>query len=112
MSPSIQSRPDGLTDQLSGGTNDLLKLGASPLTRAVDVLACFGIEPGPTAASSAEGTSGRVLELLREHPAGGDELARRAGLTADEVARALVELELAGLAAVADGLYRAVGASS
>jgi len=104
--------PGEITSALSAGTNDLLKLGASPLTRTADVLACFGIEPEATAATAVEGVSGRVLELLREHPAGADELARRAGLAADEVARALVELELAGLAAVADGLYRAVGASS
>ena len=104
--------PGEITSALSAGTNDLLKLGASPLTRAADVLACFGIEPEPTAATAAEGTSGRVLVLLRDHPTGADELARRANLTADEVARALVELELAGLAAAADGLYRAVGASS
>ncbi|HVM57770.1 MAG TPA: DNA-processing protein DprA [Gaiellaceae bacterium] len=104
--------PGEITSALSAGTNDLLKLGASPLTRAADVLACFGIEPEPAAGAAPEGTSGRVLELLREHPAGADELARSAGLTADEVARALVELELAGLAAAADGLYRAVGASS
>jgi DNA processing protein len=104
--------PGEITSTLSAGTNDLLKLGASPLTRAGDVLSCFGIEPEPTVATAVEGVSGRVLELLREHPAGADELARRAGLTADEVARALVELELAGLAAAADGVYRAVGASS
>jgi len=51
----------------------------------------------------------KLLELLRESTASADELVRRAGLDAGEVARALVELELAGLAAAADGVYRAVG---
>ena len=104
--------PGEITSALSAGTNDLLKLGASPLTHAADVLSCFGIEPDPAAAVAAEGAAGRLLDLLRDHPAGADELTRRTGLGADEVARALVELELAGLAAAADGLYRAVGASS
>ena len=98
--------PGEITSSLSAGTNDLLKLGAAPLTSAADVLSCFGIELEP-AAEAVEGTAARVLELLRAAPAGADELARRVGLDAGEVARALVELELAGLAFAADGVYRA-----
>ena len=69
------------------------------------MLSCFGIELEP-AVEAVEGTAARVLELLRAAPAGADELARRVGLDAGEVARALVELELAGLAFAADGVYR------
>ena len=98
--------PGEITSSLSAGTNDLLKLGASPLTSAADVLSCFGIEAKPDVAR-VEGTAAKLLELLRESPASADELVRRAGLDAGEVARALVELELAGLAAAADGVYRA-----
>jgi DNA invertase Pin-like site-specific DNA recombinase len=94
-----------ISSALSAGTNDLLKLGASPLTRAADLLSCFGLESEP-AAVAVEGAAGRLLELLREAPAGADELARRAGLDAGATARALVELELAGLAAAGDGVYR------
>jgi len=101
--------PGEITSALSAGTNDLLKLGASPLTRAADALSCFGIEAETAAAVPVEGTAGRLLELLREAPAGADELARRAALEAGEVARALVELELAGLAAAVDGVYRPSG---
>lgn len=97
--------PGEITSALSAGTNDLLKLGASPLTRAADLLSCFGLESEP-AAVAVEGAAGRLLELLREAPAGADELARRAGLDAGATARALVELELAGLAAAGDGVYR------
>ena len=93
------------TSSLSAGTNDLLKLGASPLTSAADVLSSFGIEAKPDVAQ-VEGTAAKLLELLRESPTSADELVRRAGLEAGEVARALVELELAGLAAAADGVYR------
>jgi DNA processing protein len=100
--------PGEITSSLSAGTNDLLKLGASPLTSAADVLSCFGIEAKPDVAR-VEGTAAQLLELLRESPASAVELVRRAGLDAGEVGRALVELELAGLAAAADGVYRAVG---
>jgi DNA processing protein len=91
--------PGEITSSLSAGTNALLKLGASPLTNPTDVLASFGIEPAPL---PHEGSP--LLELL---PASADELVRRTGLGADEIARELVELELAGLVSAGDGLYRA-----
>ena len=97
--------PGEITSSLSAGANDLLKLGASPLTRAADVLVCFGLELEP-AESRVEGTAAELLALLRDSPASADELTRRANLDASEVGRALVELELAGLASAADGVYR------
>jgi predicted Rossmann fold nucleotide-binding protein DprA/Smf involved in DNA uptake len=80
------------------GTNALLKLGATPLTGAADVLASFGIEPEPV--------TGERLPLLELLPASADELVRKTGLGADEVARTLVELELEGQVAACDGVYR------
>ncbi|HLX33575.1 MAG TPA: DNA-processing protein DprA [Gaiellaceae bacterium] len=92
--------PGEITSALSAGTNDLLKLGASPLTSAADVLSSFGIEKEQEPAASSP-----VLELL---PASADELVRQTGLGAGEIARALVELELAGRVAVHEGVYRSV----
>ena len=89
--------PGEITSALSAGANALLKLGASPLTCAGDVLACFGLEP------DVPETRDGFLDLL---PATADELARRTGLSAAEVARTLVGLELAGAATVHDGVYR------
>jgi DNA processing protein len=89
--------PGEIGSALSAGTNELLKLGAAPLTSAADVLASFGLDEPPPP------VTGGLLGLL---PATADELARRTGLTAAEVARALVELELAGAAAAQDGVYR------
>lgn len=90
--------PGEITSALSAGTNALLRLGAAPLTSAADVLASFGIEPEP-----AQGEDSPLLELL---PASADELVRKTGLGADEVARTLVELELEGRVVVSDGMYR------
>jgi DNA processing protein len=90
--------PGEITSSLSAGANALLKLGAAPLTSAADVLASFGIEPEPVEAETSP-----LLELL---PASADELVRKTGLAAGEVARALVELELEGRVAVCDGVYR------
>jgi DNA processing protein len=90
--------PGEITSSLSEGTNTLLKLGASPLTSAADVLASFGLDaPAPE-------ERGGILDLL---PASADELVRRTGLTAAEIAQALIELELVGAVAAYDGLYRA-----
>jgi DNA processing protein len=98
--------PGEITSSLSSGTNTLIKLGASPLTGAADVLLSFGIEPQPAAAADVSPAAAALLELVRAAPAGADALARQSGLDAGEVARALVELELAGLVATGDGLYR------
>ena len=91
--------PGEITSSLSSGTNDLLKLGASPLTCAADLLSSYGIELPEDEAERSP--------LLEHMPATADELARRAGLAAEEVSRALVELELAGAVHCADGVYRA-----
>jgi len=91
--------PGEITSALSSGTNGLLKLGASPLTCAADVLSCFGLEPPEKPAHSSE-----LIELL---PATADELVRLTGTPASAIARALVELELAGLVIAAEGVYRA-----
>jgi DNA processing protein len=98
--------PGEITSALSAGTNALLKLGASPLTTAADVLGFLGLEAAGRCVG-LEGAAAELLELVREQPSGADELARRAGLDAGEVARTLVELELAGLVSCADGFYRA-----
>jgi DNA processing protein len=98
--------PGEITSALSAGTNALLKLGASPLTGAADVLSFLGLEASARCVGIA-GAAAELLGLVREQPSGADELARRAGLDAGEVARTLVELELAGLVSVSDGLYRA-----
>ena len=93
--------PGEITSGLSAGTNDLLKLGAAPLTRADDVLSCFGIEPEPKLHAAAS-------PLLEHLPATADELVRLTGTPAPEIARALVELEIAGRVSAADGVYREV----
>ena len=89
--------PGEITSALSSGTNGLLKLGATPLTHAADVLASFGIE------RQAPDTGSPLLGLL---PATADELVRSTGRDASEIARELVELELVGRVIVYDGVYR------
>jgi DNA processing protein len=94
--------PGEITSPLSAGTNALLRLGATPLTSAADVLEAFGIEP----VTNDEGESDPLLELL---PATIDELVRASGQSAGEIAAALAELEIAGLAREGEGVFRRCG---
>lgn len=92
--------PGEITSALSAGTNALLRLGATPLTNAADVLEALGLEVQPRSAVTHP-----LLELL---PATADELVRVTGSTSGAIAAALAELELSGLAAEGDGTYRAL----
>jgi DNA processing protein len=94
--------PGEITSALSSGTNALLRLGATPLTSASDVLEALGLEEP---AARHEQTH-PLLELL---PATVDELVRASGLAASEIAATLAELELAGLAAEGEGMFRRCG---
>ncbi len=99
--------PGEITSALSSGSNGLLRLGATPLTSARDVLESYGIAV-PAAAPVEVGPSAvGVLESIRAGAAGADELGRATGLSAGELAAVLTELELAGAVREEDGVYRA-----
>jgi DNA processing protein len=99
--------PGEITSALSAGTNALLKLGATPLTGVADVLDALGVEqPAPGGTADVSPNAATILELVRDGPAGADELTARAALEPGAVSVALTELELAGLVVAADGVYR------
>lgn len=101
--------PGEITSSLSAGSNALLRLGATPLTCAQDVLESYGLA-APVRVAPELGTAAAALfERVREAAAGADELARATGLGAGELAAALTELELAGVVREEDGVYRAAG---
>jgi DNA processing protein len=101
--------PGEITSGLSEGTNDLIRQGATPLLAAADVLEALGIEPEPptTPPTSLAPEVESVWNALRAGAMTLDEIARTTGVGAAEVAVALTELELAGLVAGTDGVYRA-----
>ena len=98
--------PGEITSALSSGTNALLRLGATPLTSGADVLEALGIEQPQ--AQSAPPVGDVAASVLTHLPATVDELTRSTGLDTAQVAAALAELELSGLAAEGDGIYRGV----
>ena len=101
--------PGEITSALSAGTNALLRLGAAPLTSPADVLESLGIVPPTGDAPLVREEAATVLARLGDGACSADELARTTGLDAATLAAALAELELAGLAAEADGVYRPSG---
>jgi DNA processing protein len=99
--------PGEITSALSAGTNRLLLQGATPLLRPEDVLFALGLEPRGAPAASLSTRAAELLALLAECARSADELVSLSGYPSAEVAAALGELELAGLAAAGEGLYRA-----
>jgi DNA processing protein len=91
--------PGEITSALSAGTNALLRLGATPLTSADDVLEALGLERPRSETTEAH----PLLDLL---PASVDELVRKSGLTASELGAALAELELSGRVFEGEGVFR------
>jgi DNA processing protein len=100
--------PGEITSALSAGTNDLLRQGAAPLLSARDVLFALGLEPETKALPPVSEAAGAVLAVLVDGARDADEIGRLAELGGADVSTALVELELAGLVAGAEGVYRAL----
>ena len=101
--------PGEITSALSAGSNALLRLGATPLTRCEDALESFGIVRAEQPSPQLGPRVAAVLEQVRAGAAGADELARATELGAAELAVVLTELELAGLVSIEEGLARATG---
>jgi DNA processing protein len=99
--------PGEITAALSSGTNRLIRQGAAPLLGPDDVFSALGLAPARRPPADLTDVAARVLNVLADAPSGQDEVVRATGLAASAVAAALVELELAGLAAEAEGVHRA-----
>jgi DNA processing protein len=98
--------PGEITSALSAGTNALLRLGATPVTRVEDVLELFDIAPAEPTTSALGPAAEALLDRLRDGALTADELVRAAGVDPAQASAALVELELARRVALEDGVYR------
>jgi DNA processing protein len=100
--------PGDITSALSRGTNQLLRLGATPATGATDVLEAIGVEPRAAREPPAlEPRLEAIRAVVADGAATADELAQRTGQSAGATAAALAELEVLGLVDGAEGIYRA-----
>lgn len=103
----VLAAPGEITSSLSAGTNALLRLGATPVTCAADVLEVFGIEPAIAERVPVGAVADALLARLGEGALTADELLRSAAIDPGEGSAALIELELAGRVTLEDGVYRA-----
>jgi DNA processing protein len=99
--------PGEITSALSNGTNALIRVGATPVTCAEDVLEVFGLVREPRKDASVGPTARALLETLRDGSLTADELVRASRIDPAAVSGALIELELARLVNQEDGVYRA-----
>jgi len=99
--------PGEITSALSDGTNALLRLGATPVTSAGDILELFDLAPSLPKPAALGETAQALLERLRDGALTADELVRVSGIDPAQVSAALIELELARSVALEDGVYRA-----
>jgi DNA processing protein len=101
--------PGEITSALSLGANGLIRLGATLITGAGDVLEALGIEASsPPVRPELDPASRTLFDALRDAPATADQLVHATGLPAAQVGPALTILELAGLVSGGEGLYRVV----
>ena len=99
--------PASPTSSLSPATTDPTRQAAAPHLSAADVLGVLGRErPPPPPPADLSHDARALLGPLSELSRSLDELTRATGLDSARIAAALTELELGGLVAVADGVYR------
>jgi DNA processing protein len=99
--------PGEITSSLSAGANALLRLGATPVTSAADVLELFDLDVPRAERARVGETAQAILDRLRAGALTADEVVRSSGIASSAVAAALVELELARRVVLEDGVYRA-----
>jgi DNA processing protein len=95
----VMAVPGNITSQLSTGTNNLIKIGATPITTAQDILQALGLEQkeqfereiiGATAEEHA------ILTLIQQGLSDGDALQQQSGLSAATFGQTLTMLEITG----------------
>jgi DNA processing protein len=101
----VFSVPGEITSALSQGTNQLIRIGALPLTSVTEAIELLGFEPAVRRQALPDAAE-ELLALVRDAPGDVDRLARALRRSAAEVATGLVELELAGLVINVEGVYR------
>ncbi|MDO8622576.1 MAG: DNA-protecting protein DprA, partial [bacterium] len=98
--------PGPITSTMSAGTNALLKVGATPVTSAADIIDALHLEellpPPPKRATPAGALAARVYGVLNTTPTHIDDLRNQLNVPTPELAHTLTSLEL-------DGAVRDIG---
>jgi DNA processing protein len=102
--------PGNIFSTNSVGTHQFLKLGATPVTDATDILAVLGIEPGidqaPKTLTLLSPLEQKVIACLH-NPTERDTLIRALAIPINEAGVLLMQMEMAGHISVEGNTYRA-----
>ena len=82
--------PGEVTSALSAGSNELLRLGATPLLSPDDVLSSLGLQSPPRTLPGLEGAPALVLAAVRDGAAAIDDLVARTGIDAGRISSSAV----------------------
>ena len=103
--------PGNIFSKTSAGVHQFLKLGATPVTTAKDILDVLGIEEKQTKEAtvrpSLSAAEEVVIALLRE-PRHRDELIRALGIQTSEATQLLMMMELNNMITAQDNIYRSL----
>lgn len=95
---TVMAVPGNITSEQSAGTNNLIKMGAIPVTEIRDILAAMGLEQQAPQHRHFGDTEEEtlILELLQSGISDGSELLHRSGLAAQLFNQSLTMLEIGG----------------
>jgi DNA processing protein len=90
--------PGNITSPTSIGTNNLIKIGATPVTTSDDILRVLGIEPAQARGATLGDTpeEQQLINLIKANIRDGDELLKRSGLNISLFNQTMTMLEITG----------------
>ena len=93
----VFTAPGGIFETNSKGANNLIKLGALPITKVDDILRALGIEPEDDNKNiNLSDSENKIISFLYE-PIERDELIRKINLPAKEINPLLSQMEIKGI---------------
>lgn len=103
--------PGNIFAATTRGTHQFLKLGATPVTEATDILQALGLDPlidaTPKTMPLLSPQESKVLSLLHE-PTQRDTLIRQLNLPISEAGVLLMQMEMTGLISLESNIYTAL----
>ena len=100
---NIYALPGRITDQLSAGCSNLIKMGAKPVTSPEDILEDFQIYPTSPAQRAgeispiAEGEELRIYQALSQEPKHLEDISMEVKLPISQLMECLLSMEMRGI---------------
>jgi DNA processing protein len=99
--------PGSIHSPMSEGPNNLIKMGARPVTSPEDILSVFGHEAGEPVVHHEPGSPSEaaILALLTKEPLHIDDIIRASGLDPSQTSSTLTLMEMKGAARHVGGMF-------